>query len=391
MAIGDKRPVVMETDRAVANGVATLGADKLLAAEQRPKSDGLYMPDGRTIKVAFDEMVSAVSKLPGQNLLDNSVFMYGCLVDQRQGYIAPIGVPYYSDADCTSLAGNIINPVKVTKASNNVYKIYGEGYWVKAPDCVRGYTGSGYGIDRWILSNTGMMLLQSDGVSCSSDTYPDGQIWERMDESIMSYLEGKTVTASVIINGELRTESGIVSNGAFGSYLRKNWDGYNGTSFVIVWNNGDVILGAKLELGDTQTLAHQDENGNWVLNELPNYADTLARCKRYFQVITNGTLVGSLYNTTSGRVYYQFPVTMRDNPSIIINPKGLPILCHSPANGQQLVALSSAPNVTANGFDVDFYVSGNGAFVAPGWGVVINVVAYNSNNNEPICWATAEL
>ena len=44
---------------------------------------------------------------------------------------------------------------------------------------------------------------------------------------------------------------------------------------------------AKLELGTTQTLAHQDENGNWVLNEIPDYGEQLARCQRYYQLYSS--------------------------------------------------------------------------------------------------------
>lgn len=43
------------------------------------------------------------------------------------------------------------------------------------------------------------------------------------------------------------------------------------------------ILAIKLELGSTQTLAHL-ENGNWVLNEIPDYGEQLRKCQRYYQV-----------------------------------------------------------------------------------------------------------
>ena len=43
------------------------------------------------------------------------------------------------------------------------------------------------------------------------------------------------------------------------------------------------VYGAKLELGSDQTIAHQ-ENGEWVLNEIPDYGEQLARCQRYFQL-----------------------------------------------------------------------------------------------------------
>lgn len=38
------------------------------------------------------------------------------------------------------------------------------------------------------------------------------------------------------------------------------------------------IYGIKLECGDTQTLAHQDASGKWVLNEIPNYSEELLKC-----------------------------------------------------------------------------------------------------------------
>lgn len=41
------------------------------------------------------------------------------------------------------------------------------------------------------------------------------------------------------------------------------------------------IMAVKLELGSRQTLAH-NENGQWVLNEIPDYGEQLRRCQRYF-------------------------------------------------------------------------------------------------------------
>ena len=46
----------------------------------------------------------------------------------------------------------------------------------------------------------------------------------------------------------------------------------------------NTILAVKLELGSKQTLAHQDADGSWVLNEIPDYGEQLARCQRYFQL-----------------------------------------------------------------------------------------------------------
>ena len=55
-------------------------------------------------------------------------------------------------------------------------------------------------------------------------------------------------------------------------------------SSAVAWlNSGETIFAAKLELSDRQTLAHQ-EGDKWVLNEVPNYGEQLARCQRYYQL-----------------------------------------------------------------------------------------------------------
>ena len=51
-----------------------------------------------------------------------------------------------------------------------------------------------------------------------------------------------------------------------------------------------TIKAAKLELGSQQALAHQDTNGNWVLNEIPDYGEQLAKCQRYFQLYSSADL-----------------------------------------------------------------------------------------------------
>lgn len=61
---------------------------------------------------------------------------------------------------------------------------------------------------------------------------------------------------------------------------------YNTTSDTI-----DIDIKAmKLELGTQQTLAHQDANGNWVLNEIPDYAEQMAICMQYDK--TTGAYTG---------------------------------------------------------------------------------------------------
>ena len=91
------------------------------------------------------------------------------------------------------------------------------------------------------------------------------------------------------------------------------------------YNGSMDIIAAKLELGTTQTLAHQ-ENGVWQLNEIPNYADMLARCQWHQwvpektdnpDVLPHGVGVGIFAG--DARIKYDllpFPTTMRATPKI---------------------------------------------------------------------------
>ena len=59
---------------------------------------------------------------------------------------------------------------------------------------------------------------------------------------------------------------------------------------ILLTANAQVdVVAVKLEAGDTQTLAHQ-ENGVWVLNELPDPGEELLKCQRYLQVFRTQAL-----------------------------------------------------------------------------------------------------
>lgn len=79
------------------------------------------------------------------------------------------------------------------------------------------------------------------------------------------------------------------------------------------------ILAIKLELGSTQTLAHL-ENGNWVLNEIPDYGEQLKKCQRYFVRYAFDTQrffgVLNIDNANGGQGYINLPVPMRATPTI---------------------------------------------------------------------------
>lgn len=160
------------------------------------------------------------------------------------------------------------------------------------------YTGWAFGIDRWKCGTT--TTLRSDCVRIEGDDM--GSLWF-CQEPIRTPKEfvGLTLTASCLAKantaGNLRMMfSDHETPGAWGD------SGYTDEAFqqgetklltftrtvtrgcacfvtqpITPYASFDVYA-VKLELGDTQTLARQ-ENGQWVLNDPPpNYALELAKC-----------------------------------------------------------------------------------------------------------------
>lgn len=266
MAIGDKKPVVMQSDRAVNGGIATLD------------SKG---------NVPFEQMGNAVRP----NLLRNWYF------------------------------ANPVNQREFTERS-----------------------ASGYTVDGWrALNQQYVKVIDGVGLQLS----PDGT----NNRHFLQYIEhpervaGKKVTFSVLIaentyssmsyislyvNGSAMT-GGNITAGRTGLCSVTLTVPENVTSLaVLIRSNATLtetgaitILAAKLELGNTQTLAHQDASGNWVLNEIPDYGEELAKCQRYFvrygsdEHLCN---VPAIVTAATGNNMPNFlivtPVPMRANPSL---------------------------------------------------------------------------
>lgn len=272
------------------------------------------------------------------NLLDN--WYFGNPVDQRGGYVVPPGTPYYTDTDMTSQAGTTTIYYKgnrLTGTYSEVVFYENAQYVVPTSSLVRGYIDSGYGIDRWHMYS-GTLKIQNDIIELSGAS--NGGVLEQRIENPKRFA-GKTVTLSVL--GKRSKASWYITVRQDGVYRNINLSIPNGFACASVtfvadstlsndlsiafacWDESDVaeIKAVKLELGSQQTLAHQDENGNWVLNEIPNYAEELAKCQRYFYAFDFTDLAGvgaywgrgissteiELYNLT-------FPVTMRINPAL---------------------------------------------------------------------------
>lgn len=85
-------------------------------------------------------------------------------------------------------------------------------------------------------------------------------------------------------------------------------------------NSSTRFIAVKLELGSTQTLAYQDEDGNWQLFETPDYGEELAKCQRFFEnaPIYTGFTVGASGDILD--MFVPFKQTKRIVPIVIISP-----------------------------------------------------------------------
>lgn len=151
----------------------------------------------------------------------------------------------------------------------------------------------GYFLDRWKLVS-GSATVGSNGITLN------GTIVQILETAVSTDVTASALTTEGIVNASYDSSSKTF-------YL-------NGT--------GQTFVAAKLELGTQQTLAHQ-ENGNWVLNEIPDYGEQLRRCQRYFYAFNFedwsgvGTYWGKGTSSTGIELYnLTFPVTMRVNPSV---------------------------------------------------------------------------
>ena len=225
------------------------------------------------------------------------------------------------------------------------------------------YSGSTYaskiGLDRWWCrlgsTNTGAVKVESDGLVMDITEPQFFAVVQNIEHS--EKLCGRTCTASILVTENTINDSrggarltvsyqdiGTANVGTTVGYANYDGIGLYSTTFTfpetlaenqcfkfvisaVNSSNGSTatsghvkVLAAKLELGSAQTLAHQ-ENGVWVLNEIPNYADELAKCQRYCQVFNyRGSNYAQGYGVANSasniNVSIPLAVQMRTTPTI---------------------------------------------------------------------------
>lgn len=193
------------------------------------------------------------------------------------------------------------------------------------------YPGGAYAIDRWLPSSGNTSLVVNDGF-LTVTTRTAGAAVDQIQE--FPYPPGTVLTLSALMRcttanaglqcrfGKDGTDATDYSNtvtltgtgdwelvtltftipSGIGAVLQS--PRFRGTAAGTTYD----IKAIKLELGTQQTLAHQ-ENGVWVLNEIPDYSEQYRRCLRYFQSIQgeNFPIFAGEVGAT-GRLYFTVPL-----------------------------------------------------------------------------------
>ena len=200
-------------------------------------------------------------------------------------------------------------------------------------------------IDRWKSRSSGLTVIVNDDSITLTNNSTDSAVYWTQYFNDNNFSAGK-YTYSILVTGVSGT---VDSYNRYGSIYPYNKDAEGAESYLSAKNitsaglfsvTNDIsncmsrvqiqvqvgcsitLKAIKLELGDTQTLARQ-ENGNWVLNEIPNYAEQMATCSQYdpttgeyvgikdYLPLTGGTLTGSMsISSSSGasQIFLEAPV-----------------------------------------------------------------------------------
>lgn len=185
-------------------------------------------------------------------------------------------------------------------------------------------------IDRWNSGgSTTSTLTVDNGILLQGDGTGESYWYQRINETLPAGIYTFSVlfednTGLLALNNEITDDGGadartIASEGVLSftfTYAGDAVTQHNYQRIVVI--DSARIIAAKLEFGDTQTLAHL-ENGAWVLNEIPNYELELVKCRRYYIPHHNGWWYAIwLYGWG---FCIPIPATMRAHPSVIVGNK----------------------------------------------------------------------
>lgn len=262
--------------------------------------------------------------------------------DYIDTYMAPldtptfIGVPKAPTAAAGTNTTQIATTAFVEQAKNTRVPVYGLGknlldnWYFLNPVNQRGqssYNANGsYTIDRWYLNawraQNIAATIDTAGITLSQTATNANTIFLAQKIDGWQQFAGKTVTVSILVTSLSGKASAFLFGAVDGTrYLSSGMTVGLNTFTVTLPNDitglqvafghhasaggsGAVTLtisAVKLELGTEQTLCHNEgtaENPVWVLNELPDYGEELAKCQRYLYPVFKGSNDFGIYPHT---------------------------------------------------------------------------------------------
>lgn len=228
----------------------TIGNSDLLALSQNGASKKITPPVLLSVvESKISGLNSSLATYVRPNLLDNWYFVRG------SGSVGAYGsFPVNQRGQASySAAGFTIDRLNKASGKGTVYTTAQGLQFSTSDDNYDYFNFFGQDVPSWmtmtcsILTNLGITTVKTGS---SSATLPSG---------ILVYIDSNSRRLSLRIPGNLSQ------------------------------SNSETFLAAKVEIGDTQTLAHQVGN-TWVLNEIPDYGEELAKCQRFFQMFRTQAL-----------------------------------------------------------------------------------------------------
>lgn len=234
--------------------------------------------------------------------------------------------------------------------------------------------GNTYCIDRWAVQFEGTKYTVATATLSTTSETNVGQMNGMLPNNEAMQFVGKQMTLSLLVDNPdgvdvtlnirdrtrwshllpPKTDSGslITTTGVFGTLN----DGENiQVSFIVPQRKSVNLIAAKLELGSQQTLAHQ-ENGVWVLNEIPKFGEQLAACQRHLIPLSSYQCPAARLGTNEILFFVPLPVTMRALPTIKQN--GFQVL--SKTGETQTGFTFSVSSLCSNGVIINAAKTGHG-------------------------------
>ena len=226
------------------------------------------------------------------------------------------------------------------------------------------YTGNAtYSIDRWWAQYDTTLSIVDGGIKIGGKwdvqqyfettlpnaTYTLSLLYkDRTGSDPLRLIVGNR-TDGDLAQTESKDASGILSVTFSTDKSNKVNFGFTGST-----DNSAIIIAIKLELGDTQTLAHQDSSGNWILNEIPDFGEQLRRCQRFFQrheINVNAFIPAAMYGAELMLAHFFIPflAKMRTVPTATVQNNGRFVT----ATGS-VIFLNTTPQLDTRGSTEDF-------------------------------------